>query len=81
MQIDTLTSTFYRIHVFKLKYLINLSKYQNKIYSKTRPTVKLNCESFKAKGRISKGVLQENKARQIFGKTNTSYPLICFVFL
>ena len=30
----------------------------------------------KAKGRISKQVFQENKARQIFRKTNTSYPLI-----
>ena len=30
----------------------------------------------KAKGRISKRVLQENKARQIFQKTNISYPLI-----
>ena len=30
----------------------------------------------KAKGRISKGVFQENKARQIFRKTNFSYPLI-----
>ena len=31
----------------------------------------------KAKGRISKRVFQENKARQIFQKTNISYPLIC----
>ena len=30
----------------------------------------------KAKGRISKRVFQENKARQIFWKTNISYPLI-----
>ena len=30
----------------------------------------------KAKGRISKRVFQENKARQIFQKTNISYPLI-----
>ena len=30
----------------------------------------------KAKGRISKRVSQENKARQIFQKTNISYPLI-----
>ena len=29
-----------------------------------------------AKGRISKRVFQENKARQIFRKTNISYPLI-----
>ena len=29
-----------------------------------------------AKGRISKRVFQENKARQIFQKTNISYPLI-----
>ena len=31
----------------------------------------------KAKGRISKRVFQENKVRQIFRKTNISYPLIC----
>ena len=30
----------------------------------------------KAKGRISKQVLQENKASQIFRKTNISYPLM-----
>ena len=30
----------------------------------------------KAKGRISKRVLQENKTRQIFRKTNIFYPLI-----
>ena len=30
----------------------------------------------KAKGRISKRVFQENKARQIFLKTNIYYPLI-----
>ena len=30
----------------------------------------------KAKGRISKRVFQENKARQIFRKTNIFYPLI-----
>ena len=29
----------------------------------------------KAKGRISKQVFQENKARQIFRKTNISYSL------
>ena len=36
----------------------------------------------KAKGRISKRVFQENKARQIFRKTNISYSLIrtlCFL--
>ena len=50
--------------------------------------------SNKAKGRVSKRVLQENQARQIFCKTNISYPpyqgvrnvrfsenLACFVFL
>ena len=30
----------------------------------------------KTKGQISKRVFQENKARQIFRKTNISYPLI-----
>ena len=32
--------------------------------------------SIKVKGRISKRVFQENKARQIFQKTNISYPMI-----
>ena len=31
----------------------------------------------KAKGQISKQVVQENKARQISRKTNIYYPLIC----
>ena len=31
----------------------------------------------KARGRIAKRVLQENKARQIFRKANIYYPLIC----
>ena len=30
----------------------------------------------KTKGRISKQMFQENKSRQIFRKTNISYPLI-----
>ena len=34
------------------------------------------CVGNEAKGRISKWVLQENKARQIFRKSNISYPLI-----
>ena len=36
----------------------------------------INIVSNKVKGRISKRVFQENKARQIFRKTNISYPLI-----
>ena len=35
----------------------------------------LDFVSNKAKGGISKRVFQENKARQIFQKTNISYPL------
>ena len=39
----------------------------------------------KAKGRISKRIFQENKAHQIFRKTNISYPLIrtrtCYIVL
>ena len=35
-----------------------------------------NFVSNKAKGLISKRVFQENKARQIFRKTNISYSLI-----
>ena len=37
---------------------------------------KLNLVGNKAKGRISKRVFQESKARQNFRKTNISYPLI-----
>ena len=36
----------------------------------------LDFVSNKAKGGISKRVFQENKTRQIFQKTNISYPLI-----
>ena len=35
--------------------------------------------AYKGKGRISKRVLQENKARRIFRKTSISYPLIVCV--
>ena len=35
-----------------------------------------HCLSNKAKGRVSKGMFQENKTRQIFRKMNISYPLI-----
>ena len=38
-----------------------------------------NIVSNKAKGRISKRVFQENKARQIFRKTNISYPWHAYI--
>ena len=38
--------------------------------------ITLQCVGNKAKGRISKRVFQENKARQIFRKTNISDPLV-----
>ena len=37
---------------------------------------KLQIIGNKTKGQLSKRVLQETKAHQIFGKTNISYPLI-----
>ena len=40
------------------------------------PTTKVEFVANKAKGRITKRVLQVNKARSIFRKTNVSYPLI-----
>ena len=52
------------------------------ISSKTREGKKVieldkhNVDGNKAKGRISKRLFQESKARQIFRKTNISYPLI-----
>ena len=46
-------------------------------YALNRSTAKYSHYlSNKAKGRISKGMFQENKARQIFRKMNISYPLI-----
>ena len=38
--------------------------------------IKANTVGNKVKGRISKRLFQGNKARQIFRKTNSSYPLI-----
>ena len=52
------------------------------ISSKTREGKKViqlekhNVDGNKAKGRISKRLFQESKPRQIFRKTNISYPLI-----
>ena len=45
---------------------------QKKQYSRSWDKIVGN----KAKGRISKRVFQENKARQIFQRTNISYPMI-----
>ena len=39
-------------------------------------TIKAKVVGNKAKGRILRRVFQENKARQIFRKTNISYPMI-----
>ena len=49
---------------------------KNYFYAFKRSIAMLQIVGSKAKGRISKRVLQENKARQIFQKTNISYPLI-----
>ena len=46
---------------------------REKIYCQN---IKANTVGNKVKGRISKRVFQGNKARQIFRKTNSSYPLI-----
>ena len=45
---------------------------QKKQYSRSWDKIVGN----KAKGRISKRVFQENKGRQIFQRTNISYPMI-----
>ena len=54
---------------------------ENNLYSISKDKIVGNM----AKGRISKRVLQENKARQIFQKTNTSYllytPCLCFFII
>ena len=41
-----------------------------------RPTLLLHLDGYKAEGRIWKRVIQENKVRQFFRKTNISYLLI-----
>ena len=65
-----------------LKYFVKLSLESISLLIKSGSP---GCEFVgnKAKSRISKGVSQENKARQNFWKANISYPLICtrnFVF-
>ena len=55
---------------FKMETLSFITHYSRVLFGSTGP------ESNKAKGRKSKRVFQENKARQIFRKTNISYPLI-----
>ena len=54
-------------------HLLKKSLMKNFIFCAVRQA---NFVGNKAKGRISKRVLQENKARQIFRKTNIFYPLI-----
>ena len=54
----------------------------NRYIKATVTKKKLQFVGNKAKGRISNQVFQENKARQIFRKTNISYHLIrtrCFL--
>ena len=49
---------------------------RNEWRARARTNRDINSAVIKAKGRILKRVFQENKARQIFRKTNISYPLI-----
>ena len=58
---------------FCIAFFLLLTK-SYKVLQYSKP--KLNLVGNKAKGRISKWVFQENKAGQIFRKTNISYPLI-----
>ena len=44
----------------------------------SKVVIRRDCVGNKAKGWISKRVFQENKARQIFRKTNISYPLCAY---
>ena len=75
-----------------LRWIINFTLQINFLSSQIRFTRRISLCSFftisilnavnlqfvgsEAKGRISKRVFQENKARQIFRKTNISYPRI-----
>ena len=68
--------------------IINDNKCMVKCYSDLANDVflsyRVDIDGNKTKGRISKRVFQESKARQIFRKTNISYPpksLSCFAFL
>ena len=55
---------------------LRLIKYFKHYYKHTYYTFNPEIVGNKAKGRISKRVFQESKARQNFRKTNISYPLI-----
>ena len=64
MEEKKITHFFYLGDIFlKVSYFTNLTPYSKIVGNK-------------AKGRISKQVFQENKARQILRKTNISCPLI-----
>ena len=70
----------YEICFSTVKYAIILGPVYMKRFKNGRGMKKLCKASHyvgnKAKGRISKRVFQENKARQIFRKTNISYLLL-----
>ena len=55
----------------------NIESTVNNYRGKFDPIFLLSFVGNKAKGRISKRMFQENKARQILRKTNISYPHTC----
>ena len=59
-----------------IEYNSSKSSHESNLQYKLSTKRKCHIIGYKAKERISKRVLQENKARQIFRKTNVSYLLI-----
>ena len=75
---------FQQIQLYKYKYIIIANQIMILASTRFHMYQNLKLVSYKsyivgnkAKGRISKRVFQEKKTRQIFRKTNFSYPLIC----
>ena len=67
-----------RLCFFKFKILVTILGIVQTYFCLPLVTIDVFCQFVcnKAKGRISKQVFQEHKARQIFRKTIKSYPLI-----
>ena len=55
---------------------IQQKRHQNNVHERCSSLSTVEFVGNKATGQISKQVLQENEERQIFQKTNISYPLV-----
>ena len=60
----------------KYEWILSPTKIKSLVIFNKKLTFKFTLVGNKAKGQISKRVFQENKARQVFRRTNISYPLM-----